>query len=207
MIDIARVTRGAMSIAQATVDIAEAVRRAVETAAPAVEAGRHQLDIELPQEPLIVNGDLHRLTQVLANLLNNAARYTPQAGRIALRAQREDGWSVIQVSDNGRGIEPGMLERIFHMFVQGRAALEKVGAGLGVGLALARRIAEAHGGRSQAASEGEDKGAQFTLRIPLLKRPAVQAGRGPGSGRSRCSRSASWSSTTTSTPPSRSRSC
>ena len=175
MIDIARVTRGAMSIAQAPVDIAEAVRRAVETAAPAVEAGRHQLDIELPQEPLIVNGDLHRLTQVLANLLNNAARYTPQAGRIALRAQREDGWSVIQVSDNGRGIEPGMLERIFHMFVQGRAALEKVGAGLGVGLALARRIAEAHGGTLQAASEGEDKGAQFTLRIPLLKRPAVQA--------------------------------
>ena len=79
MIDIARVTRGAMSIEQAPVDIAEAVRRAVETAAPAVEAGRHQLDIELPHEPLIVNGDLHRLTQVLANLLNNAARYTPQA--------------------------------------------------------------------------------------------------------------------------------
>jgi PAS domain S-box-containing protein len=175
LIDIARVTRGAMSIEQAPVDMTEAVRRAVETAAPAVEAGRHRLDIELPPEPLIVNGDLHRLTQVLANLLNNAARYTPQAGRIAVWARQEDGWSVIQVSDNGRGIEPGMLERIFHMFVQGRAALEKIGAGLGVGLALARRIAEAHGGTLQAASEGENKGAQFTLRIPLLRRPAAQA--------------------------------
>lgn len=175
MIDIARVTRGAMSIEQVPVDMAEAVRRAVETAAPAVEAGRHRLDIELPPEPLIVNGDLHRLTQVLANLLNNAARYTPQAGRIAVRARQEDGWSVIQVSDNGRGIEPGMLERIFHMFVQGRAALEKIGAGLGVGLALARRIAEAHGGTLQAASEGENKGAEFTLRIPLQKRPVAPA--------------------------------
>ncbi len=181
MIDIARVTRGAMSIEQAPVDMAEAVRRAVETAAPAVEAGRHRLDIELPPGPLIVNGDLHRLAQVLANLLNNAARYTPRAGQIAVRARQEDGWSVIQVSDNGRGIEPGMLERIFHMFVQGRAALEKIGAGLGVGLALARRIAEAHGGTLQAASEGENKGAQFTLRIPLLRSPprAANAAQGP----------------------------
>ncbi|MFL6572555.1 MAG: PAS domain S-box protein, partial [Burkholderiales bacterium] len=175
MIDIARITRGAMTIERAPVDMAEAVRRAVETAAPAIEAGRHRLEVELPPEPLIVNGDLHRLTQVLANLLDNAARYTPQAGGIAVRARQEDGWSVIQVSDNGRGIEPGMLERIFHMFVQGRAALEKIGAGLGVGLALARRIAEAHGGSLEAASEGEDRGAQFTLRVPLLKRPAAQA--------------------------------
>jgi len=175
MIDIARVTRGAMSIEQAPVDMAEAVRRAIETSAPAVQAGLHRLEVELPAAPLIVNGDLHRLTQVLTNVLNNAARYTPRAGQIAVRARQEDGWSVIQVSDNGRGIEPGMLERIFHMFVQGRAALEKIGAGLGVGLALARRIAEAHGGTLQAASEGENKGAQFTLRIPLLRRPAAQA--------------------------------
>jgi len=175
MIDIARITRGAMTIERAPVDMAEAVRRALETAAPAVEAGRHRLDIALPSEPLIVNGDLHRLTQVLGNLFTNAARYTPQAGRIAVRARQEGGWAVIEVSDNGRGIEPGMLERIFHMFVQGRAALEKIGAGLGVGLALARRIAEAHGGTLEAASDGDNKGAQFTLRIPLLKRPAAQA--------------------------------
>jgi PAS domain S-box-containing protein len=176
MLDIARVTRGAMSLELASVDLAEAVRRAIETSAPAIEAGRHRLDVELPPEPLVVHGDMHRLTQILVNLLNNAARYTPQAGRIAVRARQEDGWSVIEVSDNGRGIEPGMLERIFHMFVQGRAALEKIGAGLGVGLALARRIAEAHGGALQAQSEGENQGAQFTLRLPLLKTPAPPIG-------------------------------
>jgi len=172
MLDIARVTRGALSLEQAPVDLAEAVRSALETSAPAIEAGRHRLDVEPAPVPLVVHGDMHRLTQILVNLLNNAARYTPHAGSIAVRARQEDAWAVIEVSDNGRGIEPVMLERIFHMFVQGRAALDKVGAGLGVGLALARRIAEAHGGTLQAQSEGENKGARFTLRLPLLKTPA-----------------------------------
>ncbi|HEY1289560.1 MAG TPA: PAS domain S-box protein [Burkholderiales bacterium] len=172
MLDIARVTRGVLSLEQAPADLAVAVRHAVETSAPAIESGRHRLDVELSPGPLVVHGDMHRLTQILVNLLNNAARYTPQAGRIAVRARREDGWAAIEVSDNGRGIEPLMLERIFHMFVQGRAALDKIGAGLGVGLALARRIAEAHGGTLQAQSEGENKGARFTLRLPLLKAAA-----------------------------------
>jgi two-component system CheB/CheR fusion protein len=172
MLDIARVTRGALRLEQAPVDLAGAVRSAVETSAPAIEAGRHRLDVELAPVPLVVHGDMHRLTQILVNLLNNAARYTPHAGSIAVRAREEDGWAVIEVSDNGRGIEPVMLERIFHMFVQGRAAPDKVGAGLGVGLALARHIAEAHGGTLQAQSEGENKGARFTLRLPLLKTPA-----------------------------------
>ncbi|HEV8110634.1 MAG TPA: PAS domain-containing sensor histidine kinase, partial [Burkholderiales bacterium] len=134
MIDIARVTRGAMSMEQEPVNMADVVRRAIETAAPVIEAGRHRLVVELPAEPLIVLGDHHRLTQVLANLLNNAARYTPEAGEILVRARQEHGGSVLQVRDTGRGIEPGMLERIFHMFVQGRSPLEKVGTGLGVGL-------------------------------------------------------------------------
>ena len=181
MLDIARVTRGAMSLELAEVDMAEVVRRAAETAAPAIELGRHRLDVEFPPEPLVVQGDLCRLTQLLANLLNNAARYTPQAGRIAVGARQEDGWAVIEVSDNGRGIEPGMLERIFHMFVQGRSALEKIGGGLGVGLALARRIAEAHGGTLGAHSEGENKGARFTLRLPLQKAAARPIDAAPAS--------------------------
>jgi PAS domain S-box-containing protein len=169
MIDIARVTRGELNMERSPVEMAEAVRRAGETAAPFIQAGKHRLEIDLPSEPLVVQGDIHRLTQLLANLLNNAARYTPQAGAIAVRARREQNWLVVQVHDTGRGIEAGMLERIFHMFVQGRAPLEKIGGGLGVGLALARKIAEAHGGSLTAASEGEGRGAVFTLRLPLLE--------------------------------------
>jgi PAS domain S-box-containing protein len=175
MIDIARVTRGELHMERAPVEIAEVVRRAGETAAPFIAAGKQRLDLDLPGEPLVVRGDVHRLTQVLANLLNNAARYTPQAGKIVVQARREEGWVAVQVRDTGRGIEPGMLERIFHMFVQGKAPLDKIGdglgSGLGVGLALSRRIAEAHGGSLVAASEGEGKGAVFTLRLPLKDRP------------------------------------
>jgi len=174
MIDIARVTRGELNMRRSPVEMAEVVRRAGETAAPFIQAGKHRLDLDLPSEPLVVHGDIHRLTQLLANLLNNAARYTPQAGEIAVGARREQDWIVVQVRDTGRGIEPGMLERIFHMFVQGQAPLEKIGGGfgggLGVGLALSRRIAEAHGGSLTAASEGEGRGAVFTLRLPLLER-------------------------------------
>jgi PAS domain S-box-containing protein len=178
MIDISRISRGRLSMEHAEVDLLDAVRRALETAAPAIEAGKHRLEVELAAEPLTVEGDLHRLTQLLANLLNNAARYTPSAGHILVRAHRDDGSSVVQVRDNGRGIEPALLERIFDMFVQGRPALERVGGGLGIGLALARRIAEAHGGTLLAASGGENQGAEFTLRIPLL-RESVRAPAGP----------------------------
>jgi PAS domain S-box-containing protein len=170
MIDIARITRGALNIEHKQVNMAEVVRRSVETAAPAIEAAKHRLDVEVPPQPVMVRGDVYRLTQLLANVLNNAARYTPPGGHIAIKVTREDGWSMVQVRDTGRGIEPGMLERIFHMFIQERPALEKVGGGLGIGLALARRIAELHGGSLAARSEGENQGAELTLRLPLLER-------------------------------------
>jgi PAS domain S-box-containing protein len=172
MIDISRITRGALSIERARVDVAEVVRCAVEVAAPAIEAGKHRLEIDLGREPLVVEGDVHRLTQLLANVLNNAARYTASGGHIAVRAGREQATAVVRVRDTGRGIEAAMLARIFDMFVQGRSALERVGGGLGIGLALARRIAEAHGGSLTAASEGRDRGAEFTLRIALAPHAA-----------------------------------
>ena len=168
MIDISRITRGGLVISRAPVDLAEVLRRALETAAPLIQAAQHRLEVQLAREPLMVEGDMHRLTQLLANVLNNAARYTPPGGEISLRAQREDGWSLVQVRDTGRGIDPDMLERIFDMFVQGRSPIERVGGGLGVGLALARRIAEMHGGSLTARSDGENRGSEFTLRIPLL---------------------------------------
>jgi PAS domain S-box-containing protein len=183
MIDIARVTRGSFSIANAPTDLAEVARRALETAAPLIEAGGHRVHVELPAEPLMVDGDVHRLTQLLANLLNNAARYTAASGEISVRGRLEGGWATVQVRDTGRGIERQMIGRIFDMFVQGRPVLERVGEGLGVGLALARRIAEAHGGTLSAASEGEGRGAEFTLRLPaaaaVQQPPRGQAERRP----------------------------
>jgi len=171
MIDIARITRGNLVIEHAPVELGEVVRRAVETAAPAIAAGRHALEVEVATEGLVVHGDRDRLTQLLANLLNNAARYTPPGGRIWVRARSEDGHALLSVRDTGRGIEPQIIDRIFDMFVQGRSALERVGGGLGIGLALARRIAELHGGTLEAKSEGANRGSEFVLRVPLSQAP------------------------------------
>jgi PAS domain S-box-containing protein len=173
MIDIARITRGSIVIEHTPVELGEVVRRALETAAPAIAAARHALEVEAPTEGLVVHGDRDRLTQLVANLLNNAARYTPPGGRIWVRARREDGHALLTVRDTGRGIEPQIIERVFDMFVQGRSVLERVGGGLGIGLALARRIAELHGGTLEARSEGADRGAEFVLRVPLSQAPAL----------------------------------
>src|SRR6185503_3388722 len=133
MIDIARITRGSLAIDNAQLDMADAVQRAVETATPAIEAGRHSLELDLPSVPMPVWGDAHRLAQVLSNVLNNAARYTPPGGSIAVRGRVEDGYAVVKIRDTGRGIEPEMIERIFDMFVQGKAPLQRIGGGLGIG--------------------------------------------------------------------------
>jgi CheY-like chemotaxis protein len=142
------------------------------------------VSVELPPDPLIVEGDAGRLIQLLGNLLNNAARYTPQRGSIAVKVAAEGGQAVVRVRDTGRGIDPSLAPRIFDMFVQGRPALERIGGGLGVGLALARRIAELHGGTLEAASEGENRGAEFTLRVPLAQglahAPAERRAKPPG---------------------------
>ena len=168
MIDISRVSRGTFNIERVAVDMNEVVRRAVETAAPAIEAGRHILEIKLPGEALLIRGDAHRLTQILTNVLNNAARYTQAGGTIIVTARADRGYAVLGVRDNGRGIEAKFLPRIFDMFVQGRESLQRIEGGLGIGLALSRKLAEMHGGSLQAHSEGVNKGSEFTLRIPLM---------------------------------------
>jgi len=175
MIDIARISRGVFGIERVEVDMNEVVRRAVETAAPGIEAGQHILEINLPSEALPIRGDTYRLTQILANVLNNAARYTPAGGRITVTARAEEGYAVLRVRDNGRGIEATFLPRIFDMFVQGRESLQRVEGGLGIGLALSRKLAEIHGGSLEAHSEGVNKGSEFTLRIPRLVIPPLLA--------------------------------
>ena len=170
MVDISRITRGAMTIEHAPVDMADVARRALEAAAPLLEGAKHKLAVDLPSRPAVVQGDVHRLTQLVTNLLNNAARYTPEAGRISVSVKTERQMVVLAVRDNGRGIEPDLLERIFDMFVQARRPL---GGGLGIGLGLARKIAELHGGSLEAASAGAGKGAEFTLRLAAAEAPAV----------------------------------
>jgi PAS domain S-box-containing protein len=167
MLDISRITSGSLSIEQTPVDIAEVVRRALETAAPAIEAGKHTVDVDTPKGRIFVQGDVQRLTQLVANLLNNSARYTPEGGNIAVKACDEEGRAALRVRDNGSGIAPHMIERVFDMFARGPQPQQRSGGGLGVGLALARRIAELHGGSLEARSKGLGDGSEFTLRMPL----------------------------------------
>ena len=178
MVDISRVSRGKLSIAHEPVEIDEVIRRSVEAATPLIDGANHRLDIDSPADSLRVHGDVNRMTQILTNLLNNAARYTPPGGNIPLTARAENGSAVIKVRDTGRGIEPQMLEAIFDMFVQDRSPLQRVGGGLGLGLALARRLAELHGGTLTAQSEGPNKGSEFTWRVPLTNTQVARAGKG-----------------------------
>ncbi len=169
MMDVSRIARGKMTLEHKVVDLAEVVQRAVETARPSIEAGKHHIAMDLPTRGVFVQGDFHRLTQLLTNVINNAARYTPQGGRITVNAGVEEGKAVIRVRDTGRGIAPEDTERIFSMFIQGRPSNEQGVGGLGIGLALARSIAELHGGSLNAHSEGENKGSEFILRMPVAE--------------------------------------
>jgi PAS domain S-box-containing protein len=175
MLDIARITRGALTLERKVMDLAQAVQSAIEVAAPGIEQAKHVLRVELPDAPLFVDADPARLTQVVANLLTNATRFTPDGGSISVKARQEDDEAVLSVLDTGRGIAADSLETIFGMFVQGKEPLRRVGGGLGIGLALARRIAELHGGKVEARSAGEGLGSEFTLRLPLAEAPPQQA--------------------------------
>jgi PAS domain S-box-containing protein len=174
MLDISRVTRGEFSIECAPVNLNDIARNAGETAAPFIETAAHKLQMQLTPEVVTVYGDAHRLAQLVTNLLTNAARYTPRGGTITVRTRTEQDWAYLSVRDTGRGIDAAWLERIFDMFFHGRPALERTGGGLGIGLAIARRIAELHGGSLHAVSEGRDKGSEFILRIPVMTPDVVK---------------------------------
>jgi signal transduction histidine kinase/CheY-like chemotaxis protein len=168
MMDVSRIARGKMlAFDHQVIDLTEVVRRAIEAAKPLVDAEAHQLKVDLPPKKLLVQGDFHRLTQLLTNLLTNAARYTDKGGNITVSTCDEQGSAIIRVRDNGRGIAAEDIERIFGMFVQGQEATQSRG-GLGVGLALARKIAESHSGTLSVFSEGVNKGSEFTFKMPLV---------------------------------------
>jgi PAS domain S-box-containing protein len=167
LLDISRIIRGKIELHKEVLDVAAAVMRAVETAQPVIEAQGHGLSMELPDKPIWVEADLIRLSQVIANLLTNAAKYTDQAGRILLTARAEDGEAVVRVEDTGIGIAQEMLPKIFDLFVQGDRSLARSQGGLGIGLTLVKRLVEMHGGSVSALSAGVGQGSEFVIRLPI----------------------------------------
>jgi PAS domain S-box-containing protein len=175
LLDIARITRGKIELKKQAVDLRAVVATALETSAALIEGSGNQLAVELPDEALHIEGDVTRLVQVLSNLLNNAAKYTPSGGRVGVRAWREDGYALVSVSDTGVGIPPDAIGSVFEMFTQVRSSLDRAQGGLGIGLSLVRRLVELHGGRVSATSEGRGSGSTFTVRLPLSNRESVDA--------------------------------
>jgi signal transduction histidine kinase/ActR/RegA family two-component response regulator len=169
LLDVSRINRNKMELRRAPITVADVVSNAVETARPLIEASGHQLEIALPDEPLLVDGDLTRLAQVFSNLLTNSAKYTERGGRIRLEARRDAGDVVVSVRDTGIGIPRESLANIFDMFSQVDRTLERSTGGLGIGLALVRGIVEMHGGQVTAASEGAGRGTEFRVRVPLIE--------------------------------------
>ncbi|WP_299765481.1 PAS domain S-box protein [Ramlibacter sp.] len=167
LLDVGRLTTGKIKLRTELVRFSEVVSRSVETARPLITARRHVLEIEQPAEPVYVNGDSTRLSQVLQNLLVNAAKYTPEGGRLRLKVQHVGSFVDVIVSDTGRGIAPDNLQRIFELFMQAESGTAApVDSGLGIGLTLARSLVEMHGGNISAASPGLGLGSSFTVRLP-----------------------------------------
>ena len=193
LLDVSRINTGKLTIKREPVELQAVVADALETVKPLLDQQGHTLTVQLPPQALPVLGDATRLAQILSNLLNNAAKYTNRGGCITLAAQTEaapQGRQLrLSVRDNGIGIAPEMLEAIFQMFVQADSSLERVSAGLGVGLSLARRLAELHGGTLTAHSDGLGQGSEFVLVLPLMaagaERDAAPAGRVAAAGRHR----------------------
>jgi len=167
LLDVSRITRGKIELKIESVDVAQVIHEAIETSRPSIDAQRHTLSLQLPNEPLQVRGDYARVAQILSNLLNNAAKYTPRGGRVSLSATHEDGDAVFRVRDSGVGIPREFLSSIFDPFTQVDRSLARSHGGLGIGLTLVRRLVEMQNGSVTVRSEGRNRGSEFTVRLPV----------------------------------------
>jgi PAS domain S-box-containing protein len=166
LVDVSRIMRDKIELRKERVELASIMARAVETAQPIIDAHQHELTVAPLPEPIWLEADVIRLAQVIANLLTNAAKYTEKGGHIWLSAEREGCEVVLRVKDTGIGIEPAMLPRIFGLFVQAERSLDRSQGGMGIGLALVRKLVEMHGGSVTALSAGPNRGSEFTVRLP-----------------------------------------
>ena len=182
LLDVSRITRGKVELRKQPVELGAALSRAVEGVRPLVDARHHKLTVVQPGRPVWAEADPARLTQVVGNLLTNAAKYSEEGGRIDLCLEEDGEWAVVRVRDTGLGIPPEMLPRVFDLFTQVGRTLDRADGGLGIGLTLVRTLVELHGGTVQAHSDGVGKGSEFVVRLPRTTAPGP-AGTGPGAGR------------------------
>ncbi|TFZ08589.1 ATP-binding protein [Ramlibacter humi] len=185
LLDISRISSGKIRLEVSRIRLRPAVDSALEISRPAMQAGGHSLQVDWPEDDIELMGDPTRIAQALGNLLNNAAKYTPPDGQVALRVRREGDWVVLDVEDNGEGIAADMLETIFTLFSQVRSTIDRAQGGLGIGLYLVRSLVTLHGGSVVAESAGAGQGSRFTVRLPCLpalphaEPPREQAESGP----------------------------
>jgi signal transduction histidine kinase len=167
LLDVGRVMNGKLRLEKGVTDLTAILKQAIEASLPAIERRHHVLHVALPESPVVVDVDAARIVQVVSNLLHNAAKYMKEGGRVELTAAAEEGRAVIRVRDEGVGIAPEMLDRIFDAFVQVDSSTHRAQGGLGIGLALVKALVDLHGGTVQARSEGIGKGSEFTVRLPV----------------------------------------
>lgn len=180
LLDVSRITQGKLELRKCRVRLSDVLRSAVEASKPFIVEAGHDLTISVPEHPIYLDADPHRLAQVVSNLLNNAAKYTPEGGRIRLSAQRHGSEVGVSVKDNGIGIPAEMLDRIFEMFAQIDRLMERAYTGLGIGLTLVKSLVEMHGGRIEVHSDGRNRGSEFRVRLPILEEmPVSEPGRSP----------------------------
>lgn len=178
LLDVSRIARGKLELQRSTTRLGDVIATAVEITRSLIEQRRHALTVDV--EPgIALDADATRLVQVVSNLLVNAARYTPPGGTIALDARRDGGDVVIRVRDNGQGIAPELLPRIFDLFLQGKRTTDRTQGGLGIGLAIVKNLVAAHGGTIAAHSDGDGRGALFTVRLPAAAAPAAELAPSP----------------------------
>jgi CheY-like chemotaxis protein/nitrogen-specific signal transduction histidine kinase len=168
LLDVSRITQGKISLKKEALELEKILQHAIETVRPLMEARSQTFEVRLPASPVWMQGDFARLAQVVANLLNNAAKYTEEGGRIELSASAANGEALVVVRDNGMGIDRELLPRVFELFSQGERSLDRSLGGLGVGLTVVQRLVELHNGRVEVASEGAGKGAEFRIVLPCL---------------------------------------
>ena len=168
LLDVSRITQGKVELRRERIEVKAVIDAAVEMARPVIDGAGHEFVVTVPDEPMFVDGDLTRLTQIVSNLLNNSAKYTHRGGHVRLAVGRDDDFAVVSVKDTGIGIPSDMLGRVFEMFTQVDRTLEKTTGGLGIGLSLVKGLVEMHGGTIEARSDGEGKGSEFVVRLPVV---------------------------------------